>query len=241
MTQEQTTLIPASSSDSLTGYVSDVEGQPPIQRLIAGMMLKFSNAGVWTDRNNDPIPEDLELILLSIKRYMQYWLPSRQLDYAKCFEVVPGKPWPDLDEYNNREPKEMWHLDLNKKLVGPYTRVNYVYLVNAKTLADYTWPSATKGSFAAIEEICKLTERWRMVRGENVYPRIKLRSRMMDFKQFGKRLWPVLEPQEFIKFGSQRQPPALEAPSKPAAISAPNLETVPEPTLREELNDDIPF
>jgi hypothetical protein len=162
---------------------------------------------------------------------------------------------PDIGELNAACPKSEWGVDLNKNPCGPWQNSTVLYLIDLSSMEKFTFPTSTIGGSIAVREIVDKTKTMRRFRGGNVYPVVRLRSKVMKTK-FGKRPRPHFEVQRWITLGgggSEGRAVPPPAPSISASPTTPDAGTrnahasgggggiVEEPSLREELNDDIPF
>jgi len=124
----------------------------------------------------------------------------------------------------------------------------------------YTFPTSTTGGRIAIRELRDKLVWMRRLRGPNVYAVITLSDKFMNTR-FGGRQRPYFIIKRWVRLGGERgesvgveaiTPPtlppttqqALDKFAKPAAAAASQsdlpLTEVKEPTLAEEMNDEIP-
>jgi hypothetical protein len=231
-------------------------------RVIQGSCLRFTNEGTWTDVNDEPVPPTLELVVNSIRRVIQKWVGQSPTE-TRFLES--GERMPDIEQLNAACPKSEWGLDFNKQPKGPWQAQHVVYLVDMGSMAKYSFPTATIGGGIAIGELKDSVQLMRRYRGAGVYPVVRLTARHMNTR-FGGRERPSFQILRWISFdqdGGMVLPPATpgslpspgiaaQAPIEPKAEAKPkatgnanNITTgvrvVAEPTLKEEMNDDIPF
>lgn len=257
--QGQPGCLPSTyNTDAFDGYTNDVEGQQHRTRLIRGALLKFSNDGQWTLRDNVPFDTAKELLVEHIERALQKWdLKTKTPIDGELIRVPPGKAWPNLEEMNSACPKEEWGTDLNDRPKGPWQQQTFIYLIDVSKdgmMDEYTLALGTIGGNIAIETLADKTKRmrdWNRKNGGsgNVVPVVKLSSTPMRTRFSAQpRPRPHFVPQRFVEYsaGDDAGTPALPRPTKPpslpsgAAVS-PGGHVVSEPSARQELDDDIPF
>jgi hypothetical protein len=132
-----------------------------------------------------------------------------------------------------------------------------LYLFDPETMAKFTFPTSTVGGSIAIGDLKDSTAMMRKFRGPSVFPVVALGNKHMATR-FGGRLRPHFEILKWISLdqgGGPALPPGATAsalPSPEPATQAPlerkaetkntlGARTVEEPTLKEEMDDDIPF
>lgn len=235
--------------DGFAGYSDD---ENPL-RIIQGSMLKFGNDGIWSDRStNAAFPPDRELIVADLQRVSEKWVNKERIETRL---IPPGQPMPDIDELNAACPKSEWGVDLNNSPRGPWQNSTILYLIELSSMEKFRFQTGTIGGSIAVGEIVDKTKMMRRFRGVNVYPVVRLRSKVMKTK-FGPRPRPHFEVQRWITLGGGGGGEAQALPSAPsqsAPSTLPNAGArnapasggsggvVEEPTLREQLNDDVPF
>ena len=172
--------------------------------------------------------------------------------------MKPGEQCPDLTTLNDSAPRSEWGLDFNKNPKGPYQLQSVLYLFDPETMQKYTYPTSTTGGNICLGELKDATQMMRKFRGPSVIPVVVLTNKHMATR-FGGRLRPYLQILRWITFdqsGGPALPPGAATsalPSPEPAAQAPlerktetntdksGARVVEEPTLKEELNDDITF
>jgi hypothetical protein len=241
--------------DGFAGYNDDVAGQDSqSSRVIQGNVLRFDNAGSWSNRSADePFAHERELIMVEIARVSQKWLNSAPVETRF---IPPGEPMPDTGDLNAACPREEWTKDLNGNSRGPWQNQTVVYLLDLENMERFTFLTGTIGGNIAISEIVDKVKMMRRYRGANVYPAVRLKSKPMKTK-FGTRPRPHFEVRRWITLGgggseepplptpvpSGSAPPTLpdEAGTRNAHASRGSGGIVEEPSPHEQMNDDIPF
>jgi hypothetical protein len=189
MTNYQTSL-PA-ISDGLDDY-DDSDSRS----IIRGMKLKFSNDAVWLTGGDEPVAADREFVVVEIMRVYQKWIG--ELPVETCI-LAPDEPWPDIDALNKAAPPEEWTTKFDKQM-GPWRKCYVVYLLDAKTLAPYTFPTSTDGGGMAVRELRTATRLARRIRGPGVFPKVTLSDMFMKTR-YGGRQRPHFNIVDIVGFG----------------------------------------
>ena len=230
----------AQALDGFEGYESGIEGkeaQFQSDRGLSGVKLKFLN-GVWLDPNEQEVKA--ELVVLDVQRKVQKWLTDE--GPAETIVLAPGARWPDIDAMNAECPQSEWREKFGK-MTGPWQGEHVVLFVDPATMERYWWPSpvTTIGSAVCVRNLVSQVKLMRQFRGEHVYPVVELAHTFMN-TAFGGRERPNLDIKRWIRFGpGGSTESALPAPSTPTIASSAGMQTVERPSVREELDDEIPF
>jgi hypothetical protein len=163
----------------------------------------------------------------------------------------PGEQYRDVEAVNETIPKEEWLPGFEKgKLRGPVENQNVVVFGNLATMERYVWPSVmtTIGSAIAVRELNERVKRMRHFRGARVYAKVGF-SKCLFPTRYGERQRPHLqitgwvEPTEhgLAEIDSRLLPGLQQVPTpKTQPDPAPDARAVTEPSLSEELDDDLP-
>jgi hypothetical protein len=251
------------------GWTDGVAGddRPQSAGIIKGVKIKFVDA-IWRRRDNTEMP-DIELIPAYILRVIQTWgQENRPIEEETKFLAADEK-FPDFEAINAAIPHEDWVDGPTGDLVGPVQGSHVVYFIHLATMDQYTFiaPTTTIGSVRATADLRAKIIWMRRVKcppgtPQNVYPTIKLSKTWMPTKYAGGGRWrPHFEilPDRWVRFGGESSTTALPSPETPAVTAKEQLDkfakspaqpitaepkipltTVKEPTLKEELNDEIP-
>lgn len=223
--------------DSFTGYDERIEGdaRPQGGGVVQGTLAKFSNEGAWITGDGDELPSGLELVAVDVARLCQKWVDQKP---EETIFVAPGEKFPDIDELNAKAPKSEWREDLNGKMVGPWQRQSVLYLLDLKTLDKYTYPTATTGGSIAIRELCEKTKWMRQHRGPSICAVVRLSDTHMATR-FGGRQRPHFEIVRWIGLDDEHALPSTPSPALAGSAAVP-VHEVKEPSLKEDLDDDLP-
>ena len=114
-----------------------------------------------------------------------------------------------------------------------------VYLLDPKTMDRYTFATNSVGGGIATREIVDRTNWMRRLRGDHVYPVVTLADKFMP-TNFGGRQRPHFEIKRWVALGSDQK----VLPEKTAELAKPTEkigETVTEPSLAEQMNDEVKY
>ena len=222
--------------DGFTGYDDRVEGDdgPQGGAVIQGTIVKFSNEGKWITGDGDEMSPDHELVTVDVARIVQKWINQKP---EETIFVAPGEKFPDVAEMNEKAPRSEWRENLNGEMVGPWQKQVVLYLVDLQTLDKFTYPTSTTGGSIAIHELCDKVK-WMRRRRPDANAVVTLSDVHMNTR-FGGRQRPHFKIVRWIGFDGEG---ALSTP-KPLALeggAAPLVHEVKEPSLKEQMNDDLP-
>jgi hypothetical protein len=224
------------AKDGFEGYEDRVEGddQPHGGGIIKGNAIRFTNEGSWTDRDEEELPDGLELVVVDVARAVQKWIDRLPVE-TRILE--PGERFPDIEQLNQDAPRSEWANGPDGKARGPWQTQHIVYLLDPETMDRFTFPTGTVGGQIAVREVVDKTKWMRKLRGAHVYPIVRLSDTFMP-TAFGGRQRPHFEIKRWVSFGPDEK--ALPAPLGPKQNGPGQLCTVGPPTLAEEMNDEIP-
>ena len=169
--------------------------------------------------------------------------------------LAPDERIPNVVALNKGVPESEWTIGPDGKLRGPYQLQRVLYLVDLRDMSRYTYPTSTDGGRLAICDLMDRTRLTRRCRGPHVHAEVSLSDTFMPTR-FGGRQRPHFV---FIRWVLMNGLHALPAPTDPAnktdgvAEAAPQIEMAPaaapaapgpqvveEPTLAEQMNDELP-
>jgi hypothetical protein len=208
----------ATSTINTDGYYdSDQEKQ------INGPFVKFLD-GEWTI-GGMPIDDPYRPIALDVAHTYTRWQNQSVID------EIADKPLPDLDELNAAIPKEEWELDMDGKPRPPWSNTFKIFFLDTATGERSIYATSTIGGKIAWGRLVDKTQWMRRLRGENVVARVELDVAPMKTR-FGMKKRPDFKILEWVDLNSGTPLPAADAPQ---------LQKVEEPTVAEDLNDEIPW
>jgi hypothetical protein len=231
------------SIDNFAGWTDDVEGydQPQNAGIIQGNLIKFTNEATWVLRDGNELPANLEFIAVDVNRIVQKW---RDQQPVETIILEPHQKFPDIEEMNAKVPRKEWIEGPDGKPRGPYQAQHVVYLLDPTTMDKYTFPTGTTGGRIAVRDLRDKIVWRRRLQGPTVYPVIMLSDTFFPTR-FGGRQRPHFVIKRFVRLGGEGgevqalTPPAQAPVDQPVQAELP-LQEVKEPSLKEEMNDEIP-
>jgi hypothetical protein len=240
---------PAIIDDGFAGWEDGAEGddRPQGGGLIQGTLIKFTNEARWVTRDGEELPANLELAAVDVNRVAQKW-HDQQL--VETIILESHQKFPDIAKMNAETPQEEWIEGPDGNMRGPWQRQHILYLLDLKPMDKFTFPIGTIGGAIAIRELVEKIVWMRRLRGPNVYPMITLSDTFFPTR-FGGRQRPHFVIQRWVRLGGEGgEVEALPSPTtnelaKPADKPASQTSDLPltevkEPTLAEEMGDEIP-
>jgi hypothetical protein len=199
-------------------------------RVIAGLLEKFVD-GEWTTGGLPSNPKR-RLVAAAVDHILQRWHDGRVV------ETRSEKPLPDCTLLNEATDRATWELDLNGNPRPPWQHTHVLYLLDLDTAERTTFASGTIGAAIAVSRLKDKVQWMRRMRGVTVVPQIELTSAPMQTR-FGPRKRPEFKVVAWVDLstGGEKLPPAPETKQLPPVTP----KQVTEPSLEEELNDDLPF
>jgi hypothetical protein len=194
-----------------------------------GAFEKF-NDGEWTT-GGVPADPKRRLLAVHVEVFVRRWR-------GKKAEDIRDKPLPDVDDLNASVPKAEWELDLNGQPREPYKRTYRVDFLDLDTGEHTNFISDTKGAKAAYLRLKDEVVWMRKMRGQAVVPQVVLTS--APFKTgYGMKKRPDFKPVAWFDL-SGGGPTAVQAQA-PKALPPVAPTPVKEPSISEEMNDEIPI
>jgi hypothetical protein len=177
-----------------------------------------------------------------------HWGESAPIDTKP---LIRGEPIPDLSKLNAAIPEKEWRIGLNGKPEPPWQLQRVLEFIDPETGERLSWPHnvTVAGSSRAAEELEGRIKIVRRLRGEDVYPRVKLSHKFMP-TAYGGRERPYLEVIGWVRFRAHGGLEAIESNITPetqqrsigSAAQAAPMQSVSEPSLSEEMDgDQVPF
>jgi hypothetical protein len=242
---------PTNLVDNFEGWEDGVEGddRPQGAGIIQGTLIKFTNEYTWVMRDGEELPENLELCPVDVLRVVQKWHDQQPIE---TIILEPHQKFPDVKRMNEETPKAEWAEGPDGKMCGPHQAQHIWYLLDPKTMDKYTFPTGTAGGAIATRELRDKIVWMRKFRGPNVYPTVLLRDTFFPTR-WGGRQRPHFKilPNRWVRLGGegdQIEPASgltpLPAPAPAEQTTAQSdlpLNEVEEPSLKEEMGDEIPF
>jgi hypothetical protein len=226
MCAENTTKLPVIFGDDDDDYSG---------RLLQGGRAKWVDK-VWTLDGAPPRDED-RFLVVGTGFALQSWVDG----LPEVIMKEPGKSLPDPDDLNATIPKDQWPIGkYSGKPEGPWKIVAFAYLLRRHDAARFTHINGTWGTRKCVSSIRERMRDMRRLRGVSVYPIVRLTSVPMSSKKFPGRFRPELEVLDWRQIDGN-QPAQIEPPKQSPTPSEQIGKPVEPVTLKEELNDAIPW
>jgi hypothetical protein len=223
MSDDQREDLPTPVANDGFYPVAPSEGQ-----VIVGTLLRFVD-GSWTEMGL-AVPSGLKLLALAVDTVLQCWKDQRVI------ETITEKPFPDLADLNSKIPEGEWETDLNGNPRPPWVRTYLAYLLNEQTCEKYTYANSTIGARIAVETLQDRVAWMRKLRSANAVPEVELSSKPMKTR-FGVKRRPEFKIIGWKQLGGDGIPATPQIPGP----AAPGITDAKPVSLKEELNDDLPF
>jgi hypothetical protein len=199
--------------------------------LLRGSHLKFVDWHYYLGGSETPLAtEGLQLLAVGTAAAWQRWEGGKVVD-PDTIVRKPGKPMPDREELGFLD-KSLWEKDARGEAMDPWANTRFLYLVNPRTAELITLTTKSWGGRSAVFDLSGQIERMRSFRGPNVRPLIELGAAPMPTK-FGPKSKPFFHVIRWYGGDSG-------APEK-ITNGGEQVKLVEEPTLQEEMQDQIPF
>jgi hypothetical protein len=252
------------TGDGFDNYTDQVEGDenPQQQGLIRGTRLKFGNSFEWETADDETIGGDVKLIVTDIIRTAVRWgVSADKKPPEETIVIPPGQPFPDIEAKNSAIPKDRWRQGL-AGLKGPWEAQQLVVMIDPRSMDTFTYVTSTIGGGIAVRDLVDKVKMMRRYRGL-VSPIVTLADTQFNTR-FGERRRPHFNIVDWVHMagGSEPQQAALPAPvieavpvkaepvkevsaekpaKKPRKSRKSGLKRVEPLTLKEELNDALPW
>src|SRR6516225_6063154 len=175
--KSETALI---NLDGFAGYTDESENQDqedfaPHARIIQGTRISFTKQAVWVNREKQPLPKGLLLLVANVLRVVQKWGPDG-MPAGDPRILKQGEKWPDVEAMNEKCPKSEWRMYFDK-LIGPYQRQKVVYLWDPTiTMNKYTWATSSNSGMACVSDLVEKIQMMRQFKKVKAYPIVTLGS-----------------------------------------------------------------
>jgi hypothetical protein len=226
-------------------------------------LMKFVQGDFVNPREGEKIGPEREFYAFGLIKTVQKFV-GKQL--VETIIVPPHANFPDIQDMNERAPKEEWGVGLDGKPQGPFTHMLILKFVDIKSYERYAFVTNSMGGGVAVGNLtdkCKIARR---AHGPNVTAVITCHSTRWQtkFNQSGKRpdfqveRWVILDGDKQLAKPTEAPKAIASSPVNASSIaSAPkpdtiatlttmgpeglSLKTVSAPTRAQELDDQVPF
>jgi hypothetical protein len=184
-----------------------------------GTIARWSNSTGWVDRDGLPLPDTM--LVIGLITVLRRWKDNRP-------EYKAEHPLPDLERLNAAIPVSEWEPGKDGKPRKPWAITYVVYMVELKTGALFTYAHDTYGAmlaFTALEEQIAVS---RMLRGEHVFPIVRLERRHWKSATYGMQMRPHFQVVDWRATGGSSLLPPPPAPQLPGPTTT--AAAIPEST-----------
>jgi hypothetical protein len=226
-----------SFNEQVAGGGDDDGGRDAPVNAIQGIRLKFTNEAKWVTSDGQEMPAGLELIAVDTKRAIVKFVDQELVDGRV---LASDEPVADIDKLNKACPREEWGEDFNANPRGPWVFQLVLYLLHFDTMTRYTWPVSTVGGKICIRELADKVQMRRRIQGDRVVAIVTLSDKFMNTR-YGGRQRPDLVVKKWVRFGGPQLPLVTATTTPELPKPTPGMTVVADPTLKEELQDEVPF
>jgi hypothetical protein len=201
--------VPVPPSDG--GFSSGLPGD----RVMRGTIARWSASTSWVDRDGLPLPSTV--LVIGLTTVLRRWEDKRP-------EYITEQPLPDPEQLNKAIPITEWENGLDGKPRAPWALTYVIYMVDPNTGALFTYAHDTFGAMQAYNNLEEQIAVVRMLRGEYVFPIVRLEKRPWKSQKYGMQMRPHLQPT-----GNWRSPGGFQSvpQAQAAQISGPSTTTPP--------------
>jgi hypothetical protein len=146
-----------------------------------GTIARWASSTGWMDRDGLPLPEIM--LVIGYITVLRRWKDKRP-------EYKTDHPLPDPDGLNAAIPIAEWETGLDGKPRKPWAITYVIYLVDLKTGALFTYAHDTYGAMQAYNALEEQIAVMRMLRGEHVFPIVRLERRQWKSQTYGMQMRP---------------------------------------------------
>jgi hypothetical protein len=198
-----------------------------------GDRIAFSRSEDWRNQNDVNLT-GLQVLHCDTQRTVVRWgKDGKPVGPPRI--LGPGEPFPDCDALNEAIPKSDWLPGFDDELRGPVQAQHVLVFADLASTTRLVWPSpvSTIGSAICVRELTTAVQRMRQFRGERLDVMVEL-ARCKFRTRYGDRQRPFLR----ILYWARPGDKGLERVDTKAL---PGLQQVAEPSLQEELRDEVPW
>jgi hypothetical protein len=185
----------------------------------------------WHDRDGGALPGTL--IVLGTRTGVRRWSDKTLV------EEFVEQPLPDIEALNAQVPVGEWEIGFSGKPESPYRVWFAAYLLDPVGMTLFSYLNNTVGSEIAVKAIQQKLDLMQALHGGSARPVVKLADAPMKTKNFGLKRRPDFRIIEWRSLHAD----APVAPQLPAPETQPTeiIDQPVKPSVRDDLNDEIPF
>jgi len=191
----------------------------PGTRVTRGTPARWDETKGWTDRDGLPLPDPM--LIVGYTEILRRWKDHKPEDKTE-------HPLPDPDALNAAIPVAEWEIGMNNQPEKPWKLTYIVYLVDPKTGSLFTYANHTYGALLAYTNLEEQIAVMRMLRGEYVYPIVRLERRPMK-TNFGMKTRPHFHPIDWVAPGGSQLMPQAPTPQLSGPATSPTATSTTTP------------
>jgi hypothetical protein len=209
--------LPATVDDGWDDTAAELDSQ-----FIRGTLLKFADWRWAKGKEADEVEKGTQFVAMSIVAAWVKWVNGKPAQHIKR---EPGKKLPEREELGDLDPS-LWERGPNDEPRDPWQNTRYVYLLDPISMEQLTFSTSSIGGRGAAVNLSDQITRMRNLGRPDAVPVVELGAEKMPTR-WGMKSKPAFK---IVKWfggsnGNDGNGPKEIAP----------------PSLKEEMNDDIPF
>jgi hypothetical protein len=212
-TQQQ---LPANSDDGWSDTAAEIESQ-----VLRGKLLKFADWRWTKGTESDEVEKGTQLVAIGTAAAWVKWTGGKPVQYVLR---QLGEKLPHRDELGDHDDF-LWELGPDNKPRDPWQNTRFVYFLDPVSMEMLTFSTPSGGGRSAVINLADQIKRMRELGRSSALPVVELGAGPMPTK-FGLKSKPLFKIVKWYGGGSKNG-------GGPKEIAPPSL--------KEELNDDIPF
>ena len=193
-------------------------------RVMRGAIARWAANTGWLDRDGLPLPPIVLVIgYTTVLRRSKNKRPEYKTEH----------PLPDPEQLNAAIPVTEWEPGIDGKPRKPWALTYVVYMVDLQTGALFTYAHDTFGAMLGYNALEERIAVMRVLRGEHVFPIVRLEKRPWRSATYGMQMRPHWEPT-----GDWRSPGGFQAvsPSPTPQIHGSSTPTAPTATPTPQIS-----
>jgi hypothetical protein len=205
---------------------------PRRKRPPASFVALFLNSAIGGGRaESEEVPLGTQYVAVGTAAAWVYWHGGKP-DPNKCIVRQPGKTLPDREELGEHD-ETLWEKGPDGVARDPYVNTRFLYFLDPVSVEMLTYSTSSMGGTAAVRALADQIKRMRDFSKSTALAVVELGAAEMKTK-FGRKSKPVLKIVRWYRGdGGSSDLPQIETPKPRAELK--------EPSVEEELADDIPF
>jgi hypothetical protein len=208
--------LPAISDDGWDDTAAEMDSQ-----FLRGTLLKFADWRWSKGKDGDEVEKGTQFVAIGITAAWVKWVDGKPAQHIKR---EPGRVLPDREELGDLDAS-LWQPGPDGKPRDPWQNTRYVYLLDPISMEVLTFSTSSFGGRAAAINLADQIKRMRGLGCASALPVVELGADKMPTK-FGMKSKPLFKIVKWYGGGNENG-------GGPKEIAPPSL--------KEEMNDDIPF